>query len=337
MNMDIGGTIKKLRTDRGLTQEEVAEYLGVSFQAVSKWETTTNLPDITLLPKLAVLFGVRIDDLFAVDHEEELQRVEKSLSYRLSEESYLYARRILDAALQDDPDSVGALKLYAKLHLSKTNADLLEAGRMLERAMGQAPLDQEIFALYGQVRGGGVYKARSDDDWFIRVCEPYALKYPQNRALMVHLIEAMIRQRYFEKAETHIRRMHLDPGEESLRTVYRGDLALAKGDAEAAKAVWSTVSQQDSMGQYEVGERFNRLNDYDHAIRCFQNAFQAATPPRPLDAVYSLAFLYTKLGRKAEAIAAWETIIATLAADYNDLDSESVEWARREIRKLQGG
>ena len=39
MNMDIGGTIKKLRTDRNMTQEEVAEYLGISFQAVSKWET----------------------------------------------------------------------------------------------------------------------------------------------------------------------------------------------------------------------------------------------------------------------------------------------------------
>lgn len=304
MNMDIGGTIKKLRTDRGLTQEEVADDLGVSFQAVSKWETGSNLPDITLLPRLAVLFGVRIDDLFAVDRGEELLRVEKSLNYRLSEESYLYARRILDASLQNDPDHVRALKLYAKLHLSKTNADLLEAGRMLERAMGQAPLDEEIFHLYSQVRGGGVYKARSDDDWFIRVCEPYALQYPQNRTLMTRLIEAMIRQRYWDKAEMHIQRMQLDPAAAYLRQVYLGDLALAKGDTEQAKAVWDTVSPADSMGQYEVGERFNRLNDYDSAIRCFQNAFHAATPPRPLDAVYSLAFLYTKLGRRAEAVQA---------------------------------
>ena len=43
MNMDIGGTIKKLRTDRNMTQEEVAEYLGISFQAVSKWETGVSL------------------------------------------------------------------------------------------------------------------------------------------------------------------------------------------------------------------------------------------------------------------------------------------------------
>ena len=336
MNMDIGGTIKKLRTDMGITQEEVAEYLGIPFQAVSKWETGTTMPDIALLPKIAEFFGVRIDDLFSVDHEDELKRVEESLSHRLSEQSYLYARRILDASLQDDPDNIRALKLYARLHLSRTNNDLLEAGRMLERAMEHAPLDEEIFHLYSQVRGGGVYKAHSDDDWLIRVCEPYAKKYPQNLGLMVHLIEAMIRQRYFEKAEESIRRMQPGSGEEYLRQVLSGDLELAKGNAARAKAIWNTVSEDDSMGQYEIGERFNRIHEYERAIECFQKAFRAAVPPRPLDSVFSLAFLYTKLGRNAEAIEAWQLITNTLASDFNDYDSETVEWARREIRKLQG-
>ncbi len=336
MNMDIGGTIKKLRTDMGITQEDVAEYLDISFQAVSKWETGTTMPDIALLPKIAEFFGVRIDDLFSVDHEDELKRVEESLSHRLSEQSYLYARRILDASLQDDPDNIRALKLYARLHLSRTNNDLLEAGRMLERAMKHAPLDEEIFHLYFQVRGGGVYKAHSDDDWLIRVCEPYAKKYPQNLGLMVHLIEAMIRQRYFEKAEEYIHRMQPGSGEEYLRQVLSGDLELAKGNADHAKAIWNTVSEDDSMGQYEIGERFNRIHEYEQAIKCFQKAFQTAVPPKPLDSVFSLAFLYTKLGRKAEAAEAWQLIIDTLASDFNDYDSETVEWARREIRKLQG-
>ena len=57
MNMDIGSAIKKLRMDRKITQEEVAEYLGISFQAVSKWETGTTMPDITLLPEIAAFFG----------------------------------------------------------------------------------------------------------------------------------------------------------------------------------------------------------------------------------------------------------------------------------------
>ncbi len=264
-----------------------------------------------------------------------MNRIEESLAYGVSEQSYPYAKRILEASLQDDPDNVRALKLYARVHLTKTNDDLLEAGRMLERAMERSPLDEEIFNLYRQVRGGGVYKAHSDDDWFIRVCEPYAKKYPQDHKLMICLIEAMIRQRYFERAEEYIHLMQLDNGKEYLRQIYLGDLELARGNIDNAKAIWNTVSEKDSMGQYEAGERFNRINEYDKAIKCFQNAFAVTTPPRYLDAVFSLAFLYTKLGRKTEAIEAWQLIINTLASDFNDYDSETVKWAHREISKLQ--
>ena len=337
MNMDIGSAIKKLRMDRKITQEEVAEYLGISFQAVSKWETGTTMPDITLLPEIAAFFGVRIDDLFSVDHEDELKRVEHILGYEgLSEQSYLYAKRILETSLQDTPDDVRSLKLYADLHLKKTNDDLLEAGRMLERAMKRSPLDEEIFHLYRQVRGGGAYKAHSDDDWFIRVCEPYAEKFPQNTQLIVLLIEAMIRMRYFEKAEKYITQMQLNESEEYLRQIYLGDLELARGNFNHAKTIWNTVSEDNCMGQYEAGERFNRINEYDRAIKCFWNSFHAAATPRHLDAVFSLAFLYTKLGRKNEAVQAWQLIIDTLASDYNDYDSETVRWAHNEIQKLHG-
>lgn len=294
------------------------------------------MPDITLLPRLATFFGVRIDDLFSVNQEDELERVAHILSFeRLTEQSYLYAKRTLDAVLQDNEDDVGALKSYSRLHLKKANNDLLAAGNMLEKAMELSPLDEEIYGLYRQVRGGDVYKAHSDDDWFIRVCEPYAKRYPQNIRLIAMLVEAMIRMRYYEKAEEYIHLMQPDNSKEYLRQIYLGDLELARGNSDRAKAIWNTVSEQDSMGQYEVGERFNRINEYERAIQCFWNAFHAAAPPRYLDAVYSLAFLYTKLGRKAEAVKAWELIISTLAADHNDHDSENVDWAHREIRKLQ--
>ncbi|MDE7211952.1 MAG: helix-turn-helix domain-containing protein [Lachnospiraceae bacterium] len=336
MDMDIGSTIKKLRMNSKMTQEEVAEYLGISFQAVSKWETGTTMPDIALLPKIAAFFGVKIDDLFSVNHEDELQRVDYILSHDgLSEQSYFYAKRALDASLQDNPDDVRALKLYARLHLTKTNGDLLEAGRMLEKAMECSPLDEDIFDLYRQVRGGGIYKVHSDNDWFIRVCEPYAQKFPQNYRLISKLVEAMISMRYFDKAEEYINRMQLDDSTQYLRQVYLGDLELAKGNPENAIAIWNAISGDDSMGQYQAGERFNRINEYDRAIKCFENSFQAATSPRALDALYSLAFLYTKLKRKAEAIKAWQLILSTLASDYNDYDSENVKWAHNEIRKLQ--
>ena len=62
--MKIGENIRALRQSRMLTQEQAAVDLGVSSQAVSKWETGANTPDIALLPALAELFGVTIDALF---------------------------------------------------------------------------------------------------------------------------------------------------------------------------------------------------------------------------------------------------------------------------------
>ncbi len=62
--MNIGSNIKMLRTHSNLTQEQLAERLGITYQAVSKWETGANTPDIALLPDIAAVFGVTIDTLF---------------------------------------------------------------------------------------------------------------------------------------------------------------------------------------------------------------------------------------------------------------------------------
>ena len=62
--MKIGEKIKKLRKKHDITQEQLSEQLGISFQAVSKWENNIALPDIMLIPVLAVFFGVTTDYLF---------------------------------------------------------------------------------------------------------------------------------------------------------------------------------------------------------------------------------------------------------------------------------
>lgn len=336
MDLNLGCAIKKLRLAKGVTQEELAEYIGVSFQAVSKWETGTTMPDIALLPKLAVFFGVRIDDLFSVNHDDEVDRIDHILAHeQLTDQNFTYAKRTLDAILRENENDVGALKRYAELYLKKNNRDTLIAGRMLERAMELAPLDVEIYLLYRRVRGGDKNAMQSDNDWFIRGCEPYAKKYPQNYKLYEMLIEAMIEMRYYDKAEFYINMMELDGDLLCMREIFLGDIEAVKGDVEAAINIWNTIPSNSHKGQYEAGERFNRINEYDKAIECYENSFRAATPPRDLSAVYSLAFLYTKLGRNAEAVDAWETIIDVLSTDHNITDSETVDWARREIAKLR--
>ncbi len=70
MDLSIGKNIKKLRQERELTQEELAAHIGVSFQAISKWERAEGYPDITMLPALANYFHVTVDELIGMSNLE---------------------------------------------------------------------------------------------------------------------------------------------------------------------------------------------------------------------------------------------------------------------------
>lgn len=78
MKMNIGENIRMLRRKRGITQEQLAEAIGISFQAVSKWEKGITMPDITLVPVLAAYFEVTTDRLLSFDRremEEDIMRI----------------------------------------------------------------------------------------------------------------------------------------------------------------------------------------------------------------------------------------------------------------------
>ncbi len=70
MEMTLGTRIGLLRREKGLKQEELAECMGVSPQAVSKWENDLNCPDIALLPLLAKTLGVTVDHLLTGEKQE---------------------------------------------------------------------------------------------------------------------------------------------------------------------------------------------------------------------------------------------------------------------------
>ena len=78
--MNLGENIKNLRKERNVSQEKLANYLNVSFQAVSKWENGNTCPDLSLLPDLARFFGITVDELLQVeklDEERLYQEYEK--------------------------------------------------------------------------------------------------------------------------------------------------------------------------------------------------------------------------------------------------------------------
>ncbi|MBE6640594.1 MAG: helix-turn-helix transcriptional regulator [Ruminococcaceae bacterium] len=105
--MNIGNKIKELRKLRGITQEQLANSIGISFQAVSKWENGIALPDITLAPVLASYFGVSMDELFEFNLKEIKAAIDAIVNeaYKFRETDPQKSRAILEAGLKEYPDN----------------------------------------------------------------------------------------------------------------------------------------------------------------------------------------------------------------------------------------
>lgn len=89
MTLQLGEKIRFLRKAKNISQEVLAQYLGVSFQAVSKWENGDTMPDVTLIPAIASFFEVSTDELFDFNLMEQEAKVmeicRKACVYRFSD------------------------------------------------------------------------------------------------------------------------------------------------------------------------------------------------------------------------------------------------------------
>lgn len=91
MTIYLAENIKRLRKERELTQETLAEFLGVTFQSVSNWERGESFPDITMLPEIAGFFRVSVDELLGVNKAED----EKEITEKLKEYDNLTDHKLM--------------------------------------------------------------------------------------------------------------------------------------------------------------------------------------------------------------------------------------------------
>ena len=100
--MDIGVVIKKYRKEAGMTQEEMANRLGVTTPAVNKWENSNSKPDIELLAPIARLLDISLDTLLSfheklsdTEIEEIIRKMDKMFSEEGYEKTYEWALRLI--------------------------------------------------------------------------------------------------------------------------------------------------------------------------------------------------------------------------------------------------
>ncbi len=188
MQETMGQIIKRLRKERNFTQEELAEQLGVTFQAVSKWENDAGLPDISQVVPLATVFGVSTDVLFGLYGKNNAEEAEKLISAArayvtnpATKESTLQCYRALTDGLAKFPNNTTLL------------IDCLEAGISLAFPENDT---------YDRDNGDHIY----------RDCIRFAdlvIKYSQNitHVMRAHMIMVLLHSAYgnVEDAFRHAR------------------------------------------------------------------------------------------------------------------------------------
>ena len=212
--LHIGETIRDLRKSKGITQEQLAEVLGLSTPAVSKWESGQTCPDIATLPILARYFGVNMDFLFgfsSVLSDEEVKTICDELAER-------FDQRPFEEALQDWEDALRQFPLHDKLRY-----DLATLG---------------VFHL---IKAGSEEVMLQFVEKIIRVLETCrdseVLKIKQGAYFQIANLHIALGQ--FEKAEAALDQI---PAPTASQKLLRSMIQIRKGDLAAAdKATQETI------------------------------------------------------------------------------------------------
>lgn len=164
MNLTIGEKIAMLRKGRNITQTELAEFLFLAPQTVSRWESGGGDPDIALLPKIAAFFGVSIDELFGMTSLKRTEDLVSKYSVLRDDRSFQEAMEYIDSQLQTIDASV---KNGADASELERERDQLEA----EKAHMWIQQGREAFRRALAIADGFVKRTQGKPEhpWYLRM------------------------------------------------------------------------------------------------------------------------------------------------------------------------
>ncbi len=147
MEIKLGKKIRNLRKEKNISQEVLAEALGISFQAVSKWENESAMPDVALIPAIASYFGVSTDELFDYNVLETERKVMEIVdeAAKCRDEEPERAEKILRAGLKQFPGNGILLNnlLYTMRSPERSEEVITLCKALIDNYEGYA-IDEEI-------------------------------------------------------------------------------------------------------------------------------------------------------------------------------------------------
>lgn len=281
MNNELfSGNLRRFRLEKKLTQEQLANILGVSVQSVSRWECGNTLPDVMLLPEIARVYGVMVDDLYRADargYSSYAQRLlavyeasGRSADFLAAEQEF--SRMGANELTADDLRAWGVLYHYMMQHCA------VQADRKLEQAMLHPDVSEQVYTSAAQ----------------------------QKIVLLGELGKG------HEEATRYDQLLAENPNDYRLWLLCTAAHEFA-GDYDTAlevvlKGIWHFP---DKAALYvHAGDISQYLKRYDDAFTYWQKAL--SLDETYLDAVYSMGFCYEELGQYADAHKTWTELVREL-------------------------
>ncbi len=274
--------LRRLRQESQLTQEQAASRLGVSAQSVSRWETSVSLPDVMLLPEIARLYGVLVDDLFKPSpkgYENNALRLLAVFERTGKHEDFMAASAEFEQLIRSGAATADDWRSYGVIHEYMVSTCTQKALEAYDHALSMSrSSDPEMY--YRTLRQKIQLRSRLGQGQACIAEQEASLKaHPDIAEEWICLAAAHFMASAYEQA-LHVCRQAIERfPEEGLLYVYAGDSFRALKRHEEALDAWETAARLD--------ERF-------------------------LDALYSTAQCQEELGRYNEACQTWMDIARRL-------------------------
>lgn len=338
----LGQQIKYYRQQKGVKQDELADYLGVSFQAVSKWETGASDPDLSLLPKIAVYFGISIDDLFEMPYEEQMERIENLLCRRdrISPDTFQRTFAFLENTLKSKPTDIRALAYIACLYNYRAEIDHKSASYYAEKGLELDCENHDCWSAYLEANRGVC-----GDEWYdnhyevIRFCKEQLVKHPDSFLMLYALAENMLADHLYDEAIPYIEKFkQVKENRRFMYHLYMGDVYFGRGELEKAKTTWEEMVQKypDIWQAHNcLGEGYQKLGLWEEALREYEISYTMQESPRISDGLYAMSQIYESQRAYDKAIEVNQRILDCLKTDFDTTEGEHVDYILDEIKRLK--
>lgn len=338
--MNIGSQIKTMRLQRGITQDTIAKHLGVTAQAVSKWENGTAAPDISLLPEISAYFGVSIDELFALSDETRMTRIQNMLyDVRFIAPAAVEGEILfLQEKAKREPYSSQALEMLASVELHLAASHHARAAEYALEAISRNPDSARGHAALAHAMSGQHVDPRNNlHNELISHYKACVNRHPEATNAYAWLITQLIDDGRLAEAYHYCNQ--LAKHDSSYRTtVHQIKIALAEHDLSTAKRLWEDMgnAHPDNWSVHHwIGDFQTQAGDYAAAKKSYWRAIELLKAPRYADPIDSLAKVCEIDGDITGAIAARQLELEISEKEWGDVSGESVDCIRREIQRLQ--